>query len=328
MQTTQQITNSIKQLKFSFSQFTFHLIAKQPISLPAYKGSVFRGGFGHAFKKVCCVSQERKYCNDCQLNTSCAYAYIFETPQTNSVKAPINSTNLPHPFIILPPSDEKQIFQPGETITFKFTLIGKGIDFLPYFVYTFDELGRMGIGQHRGRYQLDQVTANPENNTIYTCVTQTLTANFTIHHFTDPVTETKNWNPQKIQLEFITPTRITQKNRLTDKLPFELFIRNLLRRASLLAQVHCDQNWNLDYKSILELASSKVTTTQNSLHWLDWERYSKRQHQSMKLGGFVGKVCYEGELAPFLPLIYLGQHIHLGKNTSFGMGNYSVPSKL
>ena len=35
-----------------FAQFQFFLKALDCINLPVYKGSTFRGGFGHAFKKV------------------------------------------------------------------------------------------------------------------------------------------------------------------------------------------------------------------------------------------------------------------------------------
>ena len=44
-------------------------------------------------------------------------------------------------------------------LIFSQSLIGKSIDFLPYFIYTFDELGRMGIGKGKGKYQLDEVRA-------------------------------------------------------------------------------------------------------------------------------------------------------------------------
>ncbi len=37
---------------FAFSSSIFHLQAEDKITKPSYKGSTFRGGFGHAFKKV------------------------------------------------------------------------------------------------------------------------------------------------------------------------------------------------------------------------------------------------------------------------------------
>jgi len=60
------------------------------------------------------------------------------------------------------------------------------------------------------------------------------------------------------------------------------------------------------------------------LRWYDWERYSSRQETRMRLGGLVGEVEFEGELAEFLPYLFLGELIHLGKGTSFGLGRYGV----
>jgi len=45
---------------FRFAQFQFVLKAADCINLPTYKGSTFRGAFGHAFKKVVCVHPVRK----------------------------------------------------------------------------------------------------------------------------------------------------------------------------------------------------------------------------------------------------------------------------
>ncbi|MCM8762553.1 MAG: CRISPR system precrRNA processing endoribonuclease RAMP protein Cas6 [Candidatus Omnitrophica bacterium] len=44
----------------------------------------------------------------------------------------------------------------------------------------------------------------------------------------------------------------------------------------------------------------------------------------MRLGGFTGTITYKGNLKEFLPFIKLGEIIHIGKNTSFGLGKYII----
>jgi len=63
---------------------------------------------------------------------------------------------------------------------------------------------------------------------------------------------------------------------------------------------------------------------ESQLTWVDWSRYSNRQHQKMTLGGLMGKIILTGELAPFVPMLYLGQWLHFGKNATFGMGRYQL----
>ncbi len=44
----------------------------------------------------------------------------------------------------------------------------------------------------------------------------------------------------------------------------------------------------------------------------------------MKLGGIIGTVTYTGQFTPFLPFILLGEFVHIGKNTTFGLGRYQI----
>ena len=67
-----------------------------------------------------------------------------------------------------------------------------------------------------------------------------------------------------------------------------------------------------------------VEAITNNLHWIDWERYSNRQQTKMKLGGLIGEITYRGNFQKYLPLIRLGEHIHVGKATTFGLGKYKI----
>ncbi len=44
----------------------------------------------------------------------------------------------------------------------------------------------------------------------------------------------------------------------------------------------------------------------------------------MKMGGFMGEITYKGDFEPFRPYIRLGEHVHVGKGSSFGLGRYEV----
>ncbi len=55
--------------------------------------------------------------------------------------------NVPHPFVLSPPDEKKQLYKKGEKNTFGFTLIGKAILFLSYFIYAFEQMGKKGLGK-------------------------------------------------------------------------------------------------------------------------------------------------------------------------------------
>ncbi|MDP2755868.1 MAG: hypothetical protein Q8P40_15985 [Nitrospirota bacterium] len=84
-----------------YQQFNFKITAKEPLILPAYKGSTFRGGFGYAFKRVVCAIKDKE-CLDCLLKEKCIYSYVFETPPPSDTKIMRKYKATPHPFVIEP----------------------------------------------------------------------------------------------------------------------------------------------------------------------------------------------------------------------------------
>ena len=44
----------------------------------------------------------------------------------------------------------------------------------------------------------------------------------------------------------------------------------------------------------------------------------------MNMGGLIGSVFYEGNLEPFAPFIDFCSKVHLGKQTTFGLGKISA----
>ena len=353
---------------FRLAKFRFTVCAKEHIRFPAYKGSAFRGGFGYAFKRVVCVIKGKE-CDDCLLKQKCIYSYIFETPPPQDTEILRLYPKVPHPFVIEPPITEKQTFEPGETFSFHLILIGNAIDYLPYFIYTFTELGKQGIGQGRGKYDLlhvEGIGLEDEAIQIYNSKVQTLTNHYPIiqaHQLNhqnlvsvnEQGVETHNRIKQhqatsssisppceggdkgevvksdaiplnhnnKINISILTPLRLRFDGHITDKIEFHVLIRNLLRRISSLSYFHCDEKFQVDFKGLIEKASA-VKQIRSDTHWFDWKRYSTRQEEWMSLGGVTGAVSYEGDLSDFMLLLRLGEYVHVGKGTSFGLGKYKI----
>ncbi|HIC92224.1 MAG TPA: CRISPR system precrRNA processing endoribonuclease RAMP protein Cas6 [Syntrophaceae bacterium] len=312
---------------FEIATFQFKITATTPLSLPTYKGSTLRGSFGTAFKRIACISKQ-KICGNCLIKDKCIYIYIFETPPPADTQMMKRYPSVPHPFILLPPSEEKTAYEPGEGLFFYLTLIGRTIHYLPYFIYTFEEVGRMGIGKGRGKFILSEVLGLDRHKReirIYNGKTKTLkgqkvinlTWNRLIDHCEFPA------NPQLITLNFLTPTRFKYDGRLVLDLEFHILIRNLLRRISTLYYFHCGQELKVDYKALIKKAQ-EVENKDRELRWYDWERYSRRQDTRMKLGGFMGRITFKGEMKEFMPYIILGEYIHVGKGTGFGLGKYEI----
>ena len=153
---------------FRLARYRMTLTALSTITMPPYAGSTLRGGFGHAFKKMVCT-QGLIDCRDCTLNAVCPYPYIFETAPFEGAQQLRSYGDVPRPFVI-DPLDTRGEYRKGESFSFQLTLIGRAIDYLPYFLVSFRELGEMGIGKGRGRFQLAHVRTEDtrELNTVAT----------------------------------------------------------------------------------------------------------------------------------------------------------------
>ena len=74
---------------------------------------------------------------------------------------------------------------------------------------------------------------------------------------------------------------------------------------------------------LLALAE-KVRTVHEEIKVERMERYSNRTNAKMDLSGLIGTIEYEGDLTPFVPWVYAAQRLHIGRNTTFGMGKIQV----
>ena len=321
--------NKIKKAtEFKFAKFRFYLHPLEKIYLPRYKGSALRGGFGNIFKKTVCMNNRRE-CNECMLQAKCVYSYIFETPLPQNLleKSKFKIKRPPHPYVFEPPISSQIEYAPGEELIFNLILIGRGIEYLPYFIFIFEEMGKKGLGKGRGKYELARVD-NVEGEIIYE--SGKLSDNFQVKSFQDIINECnipESKNYQQVKINFLTPVRIVLRGDLSTKFDFNLFITNLIRRISWLSIVHCNEELEFDYKRFIANTDG-VKTKERNIKWYDWERYSSRQDIRMKLGGFMGNITFEGDLEDFLPFIKLGEYIHIGKQTSFGLGKYEIVGEI
>jgi len=312
------IDNDIKA-----TQLFFELEFSKPISRVGFTGSTLRGGFGYTFRKIACGLKNQKSCCDCILFGKCVYSVIFESP------VPSNSTIMrkyqysPHPFVFSYTDDSPKNSGNGLNKIVSIIIIGKAIDYIPYFIYTMKEFGNTGFGKSRIPFKILRVC--DKYGTVFYSDSKWLNPQKYPHIDSQEIygRETLIGNPDKINVEFITPCRIKYNDHFVDSIEFHVLIRSLLRRISELSYFYCDKQIDIDYSRFINQSQFVRTTSQN-FKWIDFKRYSTRQKQDMKMGGVVGSAVYEGDIKPFLSVLLWGELLHVGKGTSFGLGKYKL----
>lgn len=329
-----------------FAPLEFVIEAKEELHLPRYKGSALRGGFGHAFLRAVCMTHTHD-CPPCLLKSSCVYYNIFESkidkPTADRLRIGVDA---PHPYIIEPPLTEQRRFEAGERISYSVILVGEAIRFLPHFVHTFRTQGeRFGLGKGKGKFDLLRVT-DASGASLFDA------SHPDRFDPAEPITAS-NILPQthdahRLTLRFITPTRIRAKDsrgersllKLARSEHFWILAAHLYHNLFTLAQLYCGEVAAEYPRHPFDFTRDRVRLTHANIAWEDWERFSNRQFSRMKaagfaedeatqmarmkLGGFVGEATFEGDVAEFVPLFRLGQALHIGNGTTFGLGKFVV----
>ncbi|MCL6580703.1 MAG: CRISPR system precrRNA processing endoribonuclease RAMP protein Cas6 [Firmicutes bacterium] len=311
--------------------FRLNLRVTQPMRLPPYKGSVLRGGFGSAFRRVACA-QRAKDCSGCLVRPVCPYAYVFETSPPPDSAVLRNLKDVPRPFVIEPPEDDRTEYAPGDELDFGLVLIGRGVEYLPFFIAAFKELGRTGIGPLRAGFELVRVEqvgpGGGPRAVVYEGASGVVaaTASSLFRHCVGRVevaAAASALGGDSVEVEFRTPTRLKADSELRARPEFEALVRAGLRRVSSLAYFHHGISLDLDYAALVR-AAREVRLRQDRTRWVGWKRYSNRQERLMDLGGLVGTATFEGDIYAFRDLLVLSSLVHIGKNTTFGLGRVCV----
>jgi len=205
----QVLSNALDKLTYTSFSFTARVIDE--IFLPEYKGSSFRGAFGHNFRRITCVLKVQE-CSSCMLSNKCIYKYIFETSPPKDAENLKNLTNIPHPFIITPPLEDKKYYEAGSIIKFDLTLFGRAVEYLSYFALAFHLTGQNGIGRGLGKFVLETIE-DDTGSLIYSSEEKTLKSNFKRNKFSDITDKLFNNNNNQISLNILTPIRLKYENR-------------------------------------------------------------------------------------------------------------------
>lgn len=310
--------------KLSFRKFEFFLEAVDDLHVPPYKGAMFRGAFGMAFRRSVCATGLSE-CGGCQLKENCIYFRYFETEMpTEGLRFLDGPQKVPHPFVLHPPLSSAIVFPSGYRFKVGVTLIGDAIVNLPYFVHTFRRLCEDGLGKRKGKATLikvDDIT-QPEKVTVYESSKGKILPGHDALSVADLITGLPS-EINRVTLDFQTPFRIQHKGveiRKKEKVEIQKIVTLTRRRLMTLSYLYCgavveQEKW-IDF--------TKCSIVSNSLNFFDWERFSNRQQKYMSLGGFIGKITFEGELNEIAPVLFAGSFVNTGKNSLFGLGQYTI----
>lgn len=295
-------------------RYTFSFKVIETINFPEYAGSMLRGAFGRALRKISCMTKLQD-CKVCPLYRSCPYPAIFETPAPEF--HPIqNFSQVPNAYIIEPPAWGSRTYNVGDLLIFNLVLYGQVLNQLPLITYAWQRAFNYQVGKGKAEL-IDICYINNEKNSI-----SVYQAGRIIEH--PKMLAIPNTLISNMDLKLLTPMRLQANGRAlsVEEISLERMIIGLAKRIILLSEFHSTQTINIDFTKLKnEIA---MISEQKHLSWRNWIRYSSRQKQKMQLGGVIGDWQLFNISPQIQKLLFLGQWLHCGKNASFGLGKYQI----
>lgn len=297
----------------------FQIRAREKVALPGYLGSTLRGGLARAMRRVVCVARQVRDCQQCPFVQACVYAAVFETPRPRWAERYPTLASVPHPMVIEPPPESGPCDR-GEILEFAVRLFGRATDQWAHVVVAAYRMAEAGLGRARARFEIIRVLdGGPGGKSLWKNGDLVPHASVTIAH---GVPLADGW-PRRVEIKFLTPTRLVEGGRLLRRPTLQALVRSLAFRAATISYFHCGLDW--DPTPVEEAAQGDAQEVEAQFTWKSLQRFSSRQGQKVPLDGFLGRVVYEGDVIQQLfPLLRLGEILHAGKGTVFGLGKMMV----
>jgi len=310
--------NIFSKLFFSRIRITFEAI--EPLELPVFKGSAFRGCFGQALKQEVCTFRKGQ-CEICKHKYECCFSLLFNSYEKNESKIGRDLTKQPHPYLIVPFTDSRTHYNKADRFGFELILIGSATTSIVLILNAIKKMGENGIGVNRNQFKpvdIEFLNSKLEYESL--------------PFFGQPyriglkdLPEVTVIDSLKIILE--TPLRLAKDSKPNFEIPeFNHFIDNLLTRITTLSVLFCDaEDISPETKESLLFGTSHVELSMTDKHLVEQTRFSGTQKVKMQFDGIVGTMKIKGpDLSRWIPLLLLGSYLHVGSTTTFGLGKYSL----
>jgi hypothetical protein len=309
-------------VRFPFFRLRFHFIAQGSIHFPAGKpGNILRGAFGTIFRAIACVPQCQS-ARTCEIRQACAYARIFE-PSTLG-DSPSGLSDWPRPFVFRASHLDGRTIPPQHCFHFDVNLFQLRDPAIAYFVLTFAQLAREGLGPGRANATLTAVDQIDANGAVLGRLFdgQTLLGSGEIQPSIlnlDPAAESIT----HIQVCFLTPTELKFGHQLAARPDFGILMSRIRDRLSTLRDLYGAGPLEMDFAAFGHRAA-QVMMSRCELDNVHVTRLSSRTGQRHPLDGFTGLAEYKGDLAEFVPFLRAAGFTGVGRQTTWGKGEIEL----
>ena len=290
-----------KHFEINYLPLNISLTALEQAELPPFLGSTLRGVIGQSL-----LQTDKE-----------ASAYLYRNGEDPSLDA---NQVITKPYMIIPPeiSVPQTIVQQGEKINFEFLLFGNASKYASSLILALEHIQHFGLGAYRYPFCLSEIVNSYfqrliwRNGVFYKQGMNTAVV---------PILELERVTGAVIKI--CTPLRIRHGGKMVKSISFETLIRNITNRIKMITERY--GGWiDCSEAERIQTLAAQVQIVKEDVRVEAMARYSNRAGRKMDFSGIIGELEYKGDLTPFVPWLCGAQRLHVGRNTTFGMGKIQV----
>lgn len=309
----------------SVQHLRFQVVPQESIVFGNQPGTAIRGALYQALSSNFCSEPGEPLTPDHKEH--CPVCWLLDRENILDKRG----QKLPRPITVEPPPLARDLYNPGDQLSFGISLIGKAQDLMPYVLRAAQRMGEIGLGKGRGCFKLIDIREiNPIFDAERTLLNGRTVQKPTLQVTAVRITEAADALPvNHLTMELLTPLRLTAHGKLVKYAEPAVFVQRLLERAERLAQYYSEgadyaaEAWRVGRDALLAHCDS-LRLTYNETEWYEAHSGSRRQGRYTPISGILGRIRWEGDLQPVLPWLLWGQSLHVGKDAVKGNGWYRI----
>ena len=319
------LSGSDNYLKIRYVKLHFTLMVMEDGQLPRRKASALRGGMGHALLTMNCIRNEQ--CDTCDFSEDCLVQRMMYPEM--KIRPEFMTTKDSEGFVI-ECDDSREWFQEGDELKFNLLLFGRTIVYFNQYLQAFHYFGMQGIGRKHVRFQISRVTNTTgeplvEGTSVYKERYKVMLVSDYISYRINSAEIRKVVEGDCCRLVFQSPLTLKYQGEMQKSYQPDALLAAIERRIYILNCYEGNEDYNKDMRiSTEEHLPIKV----NEKAWSEKvPRYSGTQNSKVTFSGIRGWCELEHIDETALTLLLAGELLHIGKNTSFGFGKYTLIEK-
>lgn len=326
----------MKSQDIRYTKLTFTIKFTENTALPKQKVSAIRGGIGEMLLQANCV--RGRVCEGCDFADECIVQRIMYSKYEK--KPPFVTTGESVGYV-LECDNYKEEFHKNDQLNFQLILFGKNIVYFNQYLQAVSMLGGSGLGKHqahfiivgvKNQYGWDILVDNSINMENYHISTVGEYIDYRMRQLQKVrlhESESQKEHQESLShvgdgyysgmLTFRTPFTVKYHGEFIRDIQMEPIIVSIRRRLYML-----DCFEGIDAEIFWDETPEVAITTRQQSRLEGVNRYSNRRDCTMTLRGIRGMVWFEGADLNTMRLLFAGELLHIGKNSSFGFGEYQV----